>query len=93
MGLGSDEVIFIVFLHLQERLEREEECEVKEAKLLRGNPLLNNPASFIFKKVNIEIYNFQLISELNNVVECSPNPFCFRYKYLSIGSDGMTMWC
>ncbi|KAL5548718.1 hypothetical protein UlMin_003949 [Ulmus minor] len=34
----------------KERLEREEELKVKEAELLRGNPLLNNPASFSVKR-------------------------------------------
>lgn len=35
---------------VQERLEQEEELKVKEAELLRGNPLLNNPASFNVKR-------------------------------------------
>ncbi|XP_057416618.1 uncharacterized protein LOC130711138 [Lotus japonicus] len=34
----------------KERLEQEEELKVKEAELLRGNPLLNNPASFNVKR-------------------------------------------
>ena len=36
----------------KERLEREEELKVKEAELLRGNPLLNGaaPASFSVKR-------------------------------------------
>lgn len=35
---------------VQERQEREEELKVKEAELLRGNPLLNNPTSFNVKR-------------------------------------------
>ncbi|EXB97653.1 Protein CWC15-A-like protein [Morus notabilis] len=34
----------------KERQEREEELKVKEAELLRGNPLLNNPTSFNVKR-------------------------------------------
>ncbi|CAJ1943374.1 unnamed protein product [Sphenostylis stenocarpa] len=34
----------------KERLQQEEELKVKEAELLRGNPLLNNPASFNVKR-------------------------------------------
>lgn len=34
----------------QERQEREEELKAKEAELLRGNPLLNNPTSFNVKR-------------------------------------------
>ncbi|KAL1333534.1 hypothetical protein HN51_062364 [Arachis hypogaea] len=34
----------------KERQEQEEELKVKEAELLRGNPLLNNPASFNVKR-------------------------------------------
>ncbi|XP_047316529.1 protein CWC15 homolog [Impatiens glandulifera] len=33
-----------------ERLEQEEELKVKEAELLKGNPLLNNPTSFNVKR-------------------------------------------
>ncbi|XP_015961933.1 uncharacterized protein LOC107485911 [Arachis duranensis] len=34
----------------KERQEQEEELKVKEAELLRGNPLLNNPTSFSVKR-------------------------------------------
>ncbi|GMY30905.1 protein CWC15 homolog [Fagus crenata] len=34
----------------KERQEREEEIKVKEAELLRGNPLINNPTSFSVKR-------------------------------------------
>ncbi|KAI3895348.1 hypothetical protein MKX03_025763 [Papaver bracteatum] len=34
----------------KERLEQEEELKVKEAELIRGNPLLNNAASFTVKR-------------------------------------------
>ncbi|KAI4315261.1 hypothetical protein L6164_028091 [Bauhinia variegata] len=34
----------------KERQEREEELKAKEAELLRGNPLLNNPTSFNVKR-------------------------------------------
>ncbi|XP_054823311.1 uncharacterized protein LOC129321542 [Prosopis cineraria] len=34
----------------KERQQREEELKVKEAELLRGNPLLNNPTSFNVKR-------------------------------------------
>ncbi|KAF8031744.1 hypothetical protein BT93_D0837 [Corymbia citriodora subsp. variegata] len=34
----------------KERQEKEEELKVKEAELLRGNPLLNNPTSFNVKR-------------------------------------------
>lgn len=34
----------------KEKLQKEEELKVKEAELLRGNPLLNNPASFSVKR-------------------------------------------
>ncbi|KAJ4957125.1 hypothetical protein NE237_013908 [Protea cynaroides] len=34
----------------KERLKQEEELKVKEAELLRGNPLLNNPTSFNVKR-------------------------------------------
>ncbi|KAK4768015.1 hypothetical protein SAY87_003156 [Trapa incisa] len=34
----------------KEKLEMEEELKAKEAELLRGNPLLNNPASFSVKR-------------------------------------------
>ncbi|KAM7499026.1 hypothetical protein LguiA_023440 [Lonicera macranthoides] len=33
-----------------ERLQQEEELKVKEAELIRGNPLLNNPTSFSVKR-------------------------------------------
>ncbi|KAE8706568.1 Detected protein of confused Function [Hibiscus syriacus] len=34
----------------QEKLEQEEQLKAKEAELLRGNPLLNNPTSFGVKR-------------------------------------------
>ncbi|XVF70931.1 hypothetical protein PTKIN_Ptkin11bG0201800 [Pterospermum kingtungense] len=34
----------------QEKLEQEEELKAKEAELLRGNPLINNPTSFGVKR-------------------------------------------
>ncbi|XP_076897597.1 uncharacterized protein LOC143550938 [Bidens hawaiensis] len=34
----------------QEREEREQELQLKEAETIRGNPLLNNPASFNVKR-------------------------------------------
>lgn len=34
----------------KEREEQEEELKVKEAELIRGNPLLNNPTSFTVKR-------------------------------------------
>jgi len=37
-------------MSLQERQQQEEELKVKEAELLRGNPLLNNPTSFNVKR-------------------------------------------
>ena len=35
---------------VQEREEQEEELKLKEAELIRGNPLLNNPTSFNVKR-------------------------------------------
>lgn len=35
---------------IQEREEQEEELKLKEAELIRGNPLLNNPTSFNVKR-------------------------------------------
>lgn len=35
---------------MQEKLEQEEQLKAKEAELLRGNPLLNNPTSFGVKR-------------------------------------------
>ncbi|KAJ1377446.1 Pre-mRNA-splicing factor Cwf15/Cwc15 [Sesbania bispinosa] len=35
---------------VEERQQQEEELKVKEAELLRGNPLLNNPTSFNVKR-------------------------------------------
>lgn len=37
-------------MHLQEREQRDEELKAKEAELLKGNPLLNNPTSFNVKR-------------------------------------------
>lgn len=34
----------------QEKLEQEEQLKVKEAELLRGNPLINNATSFGVKR-------------------------------------------
>ncbi|MBA0816453.1 hypothetical protein Gohar_001117, partial [Gossypium harknessii] len=35
---------------VEEKLEQEEQLKAKEAELLRGNPLLNNPTSFGVKR-------------------------------------------
>ncbi|XWS27694.1 hypothetical protein CRYUN_Cryun25bG0003200 [Craigia yunnanensis] len=35
---------------VQEKQEREEQLKLKEAELLRGNPLINNPTSFGVKR-------------------------------------------
>lgn len=43
-------VITNMLVHLQDRQQREEELKAKEAELLRGNPLLNNPTSFSVKR-------------------------------------------
>ncbi|GMN59152.1 hypothetical protein TIFTF001_028259 [Ficus carica] len=45
----SLELAYTVFKFM-ERQEREEELKTKEAELLRGNPLLNNPTSFNVKR-------------------------------------------
>lgn len=37
-------------MHLQEKEQWEEEAKAKEADLLVGNPLLNNPTSFNVKR-------------------------------------------
>lgn len=37
-------------MYVQEKEQQEEELKVKEAELLRGNPLLNNPTSFNVKR-------------------------------------------
>ncbi|WVZ24326.1 hypothetical protein V8G54_002870 [Vigna mungo] len=46
----SPPVIQLDLNEKQERQEQEEELKVKEAELLRGNPLLNNPTSFNVKR-------------------------------------------
>lgn len=43
-------LIIINLLTLQEREKQEEELKAKEAELIRGNPLLNNPTSFNVKR-------------------------------------------
>lgn len=43
-------LIIINLLNLQEREKQEEELKAKEAELIRGNPLLNNPTSFNVKR-------------------------------------------
>ena len=43
-------LIFINVLNLQEQEQQEEELKAKEAELIRGNPLLNNPTSFNVKR-------------------------------------------
>lgn len=40
--------MLIVFV--QERQQQEEDLKVKEAELMRGNPLINNPTSFNVKR-------------------------------------------
>ncbi|KAL2321574.1 hypothetical protein Fmac_025953 [Flemingia macrophylla] len=46
----SDDERLIIWRELYERQQQEEELKVKEAELLRGNPLLNNPTSFNVKR-------------------------------------------
>lgn len=43
-------VVDVCYVSMQERQQQEEELKVKEAELIRGNPLLNNPTSFSVKR-------------------------------------------
>jgi len=49
LGFGSS---IMEMVELQERQQAEEEAKMKEAELMRGNPLINinNPGSFSVKR-------------------------------------------
>lgn len=54
METETDSMYLNLYLYFQERQQKEEELKVKEAELLRGNPLLNNPvATFSVKRRSV----------------------------------------
>ena len=86
---------------LQERQQQEEELKVKEAELLRGNPLLNNPTSFNVKrrfdtryfsnlllKKKKKKWHFLLLTLLVCRLDLNSFGFCVLF---CVG--GMMMWC